>query len=173
MKQQMRTVNFEEYNRAAKRDLYLKGSINRWTYYEKVIDIIKRENPKSVLELGPRTLPIVNGSDTMDKIEHIESLTFLHDATKFPWPINNSSYDMFIALQVWEYLKGKQQEAFEEVIRISKKAIISFPYKWIFTTRISHWNINDRKIKKWTLNIRPVEVHIKARRAIYFFEFDK
>ena len=169
----MKTITFEEYNKVTVNDLYFKGFKNRWRYFEKVIDIINQEKPKSVLELGPRTLPLVHGSDTMDKKQFGIHLTYLHDATEIPWPIKDSSYDIFIALQVWEHLKGKQQQAFEEVIRIARKAIISFPYKWFFTIRGSHWNIDERKIGKWTLDIKPQKVHITVRRAIYFFVFSK
>lgn len=53
-----------------------------------------------------------------------------HNATEKPWPIANKQYDLFIALQVWERLDNKQSRAFREVMRVSRAAILSFPYLW-------------------------------------------
>ena len=100
-------------------------------YFKEVIDSIKKEPPKSALELGPDNFPIVRQSDSMDKNGWLPRLTYHHDATKFPWPIKDSKYGLFIALQVWEHLQDKQKEAFREVMRIPRRAILSFPYNGI------------------------------------------
>jgi hypothetical protein len=168
----MRTLKYTEYERVVGKDFYFWSSRKRWKYFKKAIDIVNREEPASVLEMGPRTIPLVHDSHTMDIKEHGAPITYLHDARETPWPITDDRYDIFIALQVWEHLKGKQQEAFAEVARISRKAILSFPYKWFITTHPSHWNIDEKKISEWTLGVKPKEVHIIVRRAVYFFDFE-
>lgn len=142
---------------------------NRWSYYSKTIEIIKRFNPSSFLELGPgpACLELIKNSDTMDIAE---GCTIQHDATKIPWPIQDKKYDLFVALQVWEHLDNKQKEAFAEVIRISKKAILSFPYKWKTDTSI-HRNIDEKKIKEWALGLTPKEEYIVGVRIICVYEF--
>ena len=109
---------------------------------------------------------------------------YLHDATKIPWPIIDKEYDMFIALQVWEHLLGKQKEAFREVMRISRMAILSFPYMWDCpkdnANYPEHHMIDEKIIADWTLNIEPIKVVkilrtgervSKGPRIIYFWKF--
>lgn len=142
---------------------------NRWSYYSKVIEIIKRLNPSSLLELGPgpACFKLAKDSDTMDIVE---GCIIQHDATKIPWPIQDKKYDLFVALQVWEHLDNKQKEAFSEVIRISKRAIFSFPYKWKNDTPM-HRNIDKKKIKKWALGNIPKEEYLIGTRLICVYEF--
>lgn len=165
-------LTFAEFKKMKERyPLYL-GSYykDRWSYIKEVIAIIKRERPKKVLELGAYAVPIVKGSDTMDKEIAHPKLTYHHDATKFPWPIKEAGYDLFIALQVWEHLEDKQKEAFKEVMRVSKAAILSFPYKWDIPGDCHH-GIDDEKIAEWTLHVEPEEKITVADRIIYFFRF--
>lgn len=167
----MRLMTYSEFEELRKQDPYYKKS--RWEYLKEVIDIITKESFNSVLELGAYKQPIVHGSDIMDVNPNHPNLTYLHDATKIPWPVEDSKYDLFIALQVWEHLKDKQKEAFREVIRISKMAILSFPLNWNRPGDIHH-NITEEKISEWTLRINPVK-KIKVgkktlKRIIYFFK---
>ena len=166
----VRTITKQELEEASKLDSYYDG---RWPYFEKVIEIVEREKPRYVLELGPYKMPIVKDSDIMDMKQNVENLTYLHDATQTPWPIEDKKYDMFIALQVWEHLEGKEREAFEQVMRVSKSAILSFPYMWNCPQEPSHHMIDARKIAEWTLNVSPKEVIEVGIRIIYFFKFDK
>lgn len=112
------------------------------------------------------------------------SKEYLHDATVIPWPIADKEYDLFIALQVWEHLEGKQYEAFREVMRISKMAILTFPYLWGCPkddpNYPSHYMINENIIAEWILNIDPVKTIKIPRtgkrvtqgpRIIYFWKF--
>lgn len=176
---------------------------DRWRYFKEVINLIKEEKFDSVLELGPAKKSIVKFADVMDfSGDKIPNLKYKWDATKTPWPIEDKKYDLFIALQVWEHLyekkKGpcwegpKQREAFREVMRISKNAILSFPFEWHCPRSCpSHHNITKKKIAEWTLNVKPVKKirvynhkSIKKRfinfllfrkipsRIIYFFKFD-
>ncbi len=143
---------------------------DRWDYISEVIKIIKRESPQSVLELGPSRLPIVKGSDTMDRALLYPHLKYRHDATQVPWPIQDASYDLFIALQVWEHLRDKQPQAFREVMRVSRMAILSFPYRWHCRGDFHH-GIDDQQIAEWTLHVEPKETIKVGTRIIYVFEF--
>jgi len=142
----------------------------RWEYIEEVLRIVRRERPQSVLELGPGPLPIVKGSDTMDREALAPGLTYLHDATQFPWPIEDSRYDLFLALQVWEHLGESQQRAFQEVMRIAKAAVLSFPYKWHRPGNVHH-DIDETTIAEWTLHVPPEQILGTRKRIIYFFRF--
>lgn len=161
-------ITYAEFEKFAQKHKYYIG---RWEYFEKVIDIVKRESPKTALEIGPYLLPIIKNADTMDIKAYYPNLTFLHDATDVPWPIKDGQYDICIALQVWEHFVDKHQDAFKEVMRVSKKAILSFPYKWYSPLDPIHHNIDDKKIAEWTLNVRPEEVIKLGSRIIYFFDF--
>jgi len=170
---EMRLMTYSEFEELRKQDPYYKKS--RWGYLKEVIGIITKESFNSVLELGAYKQPIVHGSDIMDVNPNRPNLTYLHDATRIPWPVENSKYDLFIALQVWEHLKDKQKEAFKEVIRTSKMAILSFPLNWNCPENIRHHNITEEKISEWTLHINPVKkIKVGKRsseRIIYFFKF--
>lgn len=166
-KEGMETVTYPEFVILQEKDPYYNG---RWEYFKEVIDIIKKDQPQSVLELGANTFPIVKESDSMDKNPWLPRLTYHHDANTFPWPIKDSKYDLFIALQVWEHLGSKQKEAFKEVMRISRRAILSFPYKWNCPGDIHH-NIDERRIAEWTLHVKPEEIRRTGKRIIYLFNF--
>jgi hypothetical protein len=179
-------------------DLLAKGSDRkyyngRWNYYKAVIDLVKELNPMSVLEIGPSRKTIVNQSDIMinpieDKYGRPESkvgTTVLFNATEKPWPIDDKKYDLVIALQVWEHLTNKQTRAFREVMRVSKMAILSFPYLWDCpfkeNHRFDHHMIDDELIADWTLNVKPEKVIMipksgdeigKWEKKIYFWKFD-
>jgi len=170
---------------------YYKG---RWKYFKEVIKIIKNENIKSVLEIGPGLLPIVKDSDILlnpqddhfGKPNEYHGKVIIHDITIKPWPIKDKEYDLLIALQVWEHLDNKQSRAFREAARTSKMAILSFPYLWEGgkekSTHRAHRNIDKELIGDWTLNIKPEKIieipktgheFSKGSRLIYFWKFDK
>ena len=176
----------------------LKGSAGayytgRWAYFNDVIQIIESQKDiKKVLELGPSFMPVVKDCDIMLKPEAdawgrptVKSKKeYYHDATMIPWPVEDKEYDVFIALQVWEHLVGKQKEAFKEVMRTSKKAILSFPYLWDCpkdnANYPEHHMIDEKIISEWTLGIEPEKVIriprtgekvSKGPRIIYFWKF--
>jgi hypothetical protein len=142
----------------------------RMEYFKEVISIIKNENFKRVVELGPGYLPIVkNGDiilnpidDNFGKPTDGKNKILRFDATIKPWPVNDKEYDLFIALQVWEHLDNKQTRAFKEVMRVAKNAILSFPYKWDGgeekPSHRAHRDIDLDLIKDWTLNIKPKKI---------------
>ena len=91
---------------------------------------------------------------------------------------------MFIALQVWEHLGNKQSRAFREVMRISRSAVLSFPYDWDCpkgnANYPEHHRIDEELIGDWTLGVRPKDVTriertgpevSKGPRIIYYWEF--
>ena len=188
----MKTMTISDYQALICGDLgdYYAG---RWEYYNVVIDMIQRNNPSSVLELGPGQHTLVQGCDIMVKPEidvwgspiNPVGRVYLHDATEKPWPIADKSYDLFIGLQVWEHLSNKQPRAFREVMRIAKAAILSFPYQWDCpkdnANYPEHHQIDEALIADWTLNFKPEEVVkiqrtgekvSKGPRIIYYWKFE-
>ncbi|MBR9706639.1 hypothetical protein GOV14_06405 [Candidatus Pacearchaeota archaeon] len=150
----MKLLTHEEYLRLGESDEYYRG---RWKYFKEVIEVIKKIEPSNVLELGPYRAPFVSGSDIMDCDNHLKGIKYPQDAGIVPWPIQDKQYDLFIALQVWEHLDGRQKQAFREVMRISKYAILSFPYKWTKSKYKNHNKINNAIIKDWTLGVKPIK----------------
>ena len=166
--------------------------IGRWEYFKEVLKLIQNEKVERVIELGPGLLPIVKNSDlimnpeedSFGKPNELNGKVFTFDATTKPWPINDKQYDLFIALQVWEHLDNKQSRAFREVMRISKAAILSFPYHWEGgeekPSHRAHRCIDREIIEDWTLNIKPEKIieiprtgteFDKGPRIIYFWKF--
>lgn len=185
-------MTYEDYRLLLKGDLgrYYEG---RWEYFKEVLDIIKSEKVESVLEIGPAQEPIVKNCDVMikpgddmwgrPKNEFFQK-EYLHDATEKPWPIEDKYYDLVVALQVWEHLDNKQSKAFREVMRISKMAILSFPYIWDCPKDSrnypAHHMIDEELISDWTLNVKPEKIIkiprtgsevSKGPRIIYFWKF--
>jgi hypothetical protein len=161
------TLAFRDYLKLKEEDNYYGG---RWAYIKKVIDIVKKVSPEKVLELGPRRMPIVRTSDIMDIYAHGPALEYLHDAGKTPWPVGDKAYDLFIALQVWEHLEGRQAEAFKEVMRVAGSAILSFPYKR-YCPGNCHHGVDEKVISEWTLHVRPKKIIKAGTVIIYLFEF--
>ncbi len=173
----MQPITYRDFIEVEKRDSYYKG---RWKYFRLVVDLVHRVKPESVLELGPYRLPLVKGGHTMDIVKVLDNLTYFHDATKIPWPITDKKYDLFISCEVWEHLGNSQPEAFREAMRISRRAIFSFPYKWKYRKdardeeALTHRDIDEAKIAEWTLHRKPSQTAFSAdkRYIVYFFEFD-
>jgi hypothetical protein len=132
----------------------------RWPYIEAAGKLAHKVAPESAIELGPFQRPLLTGSHCMD-IKHWGGplrIDVLWDAAKTPWPLEDASYDIFVALQVWEHLRGAQRDAFRQVMRIAKSAILSFPLEWqMVDTQDCHHGITPDTVSKWTLGIRPVE----------------
>jgi len=160
----------EKFKEICGKEKYYWG---RWSYFKYVVEYLKDKDLSSVVEVGAHRYPIVEGCDTLD-YDKIYSPTYLHDATKIPWPIGTSTYDIFIALQVWEHLGDQQERAFLEVLRTTKKyAILSFPYKWT-SSSMEHRNIDENVIAKWTCNVVPEKIEMGGsggkRKIIYFYK---
>ena len=165
----MEYINYSDYENMLDTDVtYWNG---RWNYYKEVIEILNNEEITSALELGPYNISIVKNGDVMDKIEYLENIKYVWDATRTPWPVEDKKYDIFIALQVWEHLEDKQKECFSEVIRVSKSVILSFPLNW-YCPGDCHHGITQETIKEWTLEYEPVKILEVGTRIIYHFKFD-
>ncbi|MBF0122407.1 MAG: hypothetical protein HQL21_03225 [Candidatus Omnitrophica bacterium] len=163
-------ITRQEFIEIKNKNKYWMG---RWSYMREVVLIINEINPSSALEIGSRELPIMHGSDVMDlSRKYLSSVKYVWDATRVPWPMGDRHYDLVVALQVWEHLLGFQKEAFAEVMRVARRAILSFSYKWQCNPKDCHYNIDEAKIAEWTLNVKPVLIKQVGTRIIYYFDFD-
>lgn len=168
----MNIITHEKYIDIVKNlnnDYWNKSVKQRWLYLEKVAEIAKDINPTTAVEVGCFGVPIILDANTID-INSKQKPTYILDVSKTPYPFKDKQYDLFIALQVWEHLDGKQIEAFNEVKRISKNAILSFPYKWK-NGHISHIDIDEAKISEWTQELKPDLIIIVHSRIIYKWSF--
>ena len=145
-----------------------EGKNYRWQYMSYVIDILKEICPddNKLIEAGTSGMPLSDKSFLYEYPEYNLDIT--------PFKINgerikNYKYRSFVALQVFEHLQF-QEKTFQEIMRISESAILSFPYKWNWGDEM-HKNITGEKISKWTCNITPVNIKIINHRAIYYWEF--
>jgi hypothetical protein len=142
----------------------------RWEYFSIVLDIIQEIQPRRVLELGPGWIPVVKDADLMlgpeeDHFGRPGSATgrvIVHDATRKPWPVEDKTYDLVVALNVFEHLDNKQSRAFREAMRVARHVILSLPYGWEggkskWMHRI-HRDIDRELISDWTLGITPRRV---------------
>ena len=134
-----------------------------------VIDCLREICPddSKLIEAGTSGMPL---SDKSFLYEYPE-----YDLNVAPFKINgqrieNYQFDCFTALQVFEHLDN-QSAAFQEVMRIAKSAILSFPYKWTWGDAL-HKGIDGKKIEKWTCGVVPESIKIINHRAIYTFKFE-
>ena len=169
----LKPLAMEEFNRLLDDYPVFLGEYykSRWPYLKQAIEIAVEERPENILEVGSSWLPLFKGADVMDIRADVPNLKYHHDLSKIRWPIPDFSYDLLIGLQVWEHLGDKQADAFREVMRVAKKAILSFPYKWDCPHDLMHHMIDEEKIARWTLNVKPVKVIQAQGRIIYFFKF--
>jgi len=159
----MKLATIEDFNRVKANNPYWS---DRWNYLSVVVDFLKKLEFKTSLEIGAKELKLVSTSDTMD-IEQYDGLTYLHDVTT-KLPIEDKKYDILIALQVWEHLGDKKQEAFKEAMRVSKTMLLSFPYLWDCPKDLSHHNIGREQIAEWTLN-KDATIFVANSRIFYYF----
>ena len=156
---------------------------NRWGYMSAALkqasSLIGRHGLRTALELGAPVLPIIVGADVMDKKARPEldpSVSIrVFDATQVPWPVDDKAYDLFMALQVFEHLTDRQREAFLEVRRIARHAIVSLPIDWeMADPRNCHHRISNERVLSWFAPIVPTRIVQGTgghrRRLIYVFE---
>lgn len=163
------------------RETFLRTPYNsdRWGYTSIVIEKARSiEGAQRVLELGPGPMNrgIVDGSDTMGisnfkPLKGLEGrLTIKHDACQTPWPIADKAYDLFLALQVFEHLDGRQREAFAEAKRVARHIILTMPYQ----CRSERHRLNHSHYLKW-FGI-PTEVGLiekrKCPKVMLYFDVD-
>lgn len=169
MNEKLTPMTHDDFLILLARNRYYEG---RWPYYAAALEMLEAVEYSSVLELGPYQRPLIDGADIMDRAAYAGELTFPHDATIFPWPVADKSYDLFIATQVWEHLQGRQREAFGEVIRCSRAALLSFPIGWNCLGDCHH-GITEELVAEWTLHVPPVQTRRVDARMIWLYEFDE
>jgi hypothetical protein len=180
-------LTYENYKEKVKilNDKYWNDSFKgRWVYMKPVIDELKKMSPESALELGSYKISLMDFSDNMGldseyfDPENLKNKHFIFDARNTPWKdIKDKEYDVFVALQVLEHLSPNQSEVFNEIKRISKKCILTLPYKWDCPTNKTHHNITDKIISNWTNNIEPYKKLVlgdnsKRLRIMLCYNFD-
>jgi SAM-dependent methyltransferase len=156
---------------------------NRWGYMSTALleaaRLITTDDITSALELGAPVRPILVGAQVMDKTkrpEYDDSIpATTHDATDFPWPFPDKAFDLFLALQVFEHLKDRQQDAFLEVRRIARHAILSLPIDWVMDDpRNCHHMISEERALAWFAPVAPSRTieHVTGRRKRLIFVFE-
>ena len=142
-------------------------------------DLIRTHRLRTALELGPHLQPLIVGADTMS-LEDLAELRatgrrIVHDATVVPWPVEDGAYDLFVGLQVFEHLGTSQPEAFREVRRVARHAILSLPIDWEMKDPTDmHHLLRDEQVRSWFAPVVPTSVVVgnggRRKRLIYVFE---
>jgi hypothetical protein len=176
----IRPIAMREFDAMAQAFAYYRG---RWGYVslacQEAGELIDTYGLTSALELGAHLRSIIVGADVMDRrippeLE-AEGQAIVHDATKVPWPIEEKRYGLFVALQVFEHLRDRQIEAFAEVRRVARHAIVSLPIDWVMDDPTNcHHQISHERALEWfhpTLPTRVVRHDTgRRKRVIYVFE---
>jgi hypothetical protein len=142
-------------------------------------EMIDRKGLQTALELGPNVRSLIIGADVMDIVPRPGILTegrlIVADATRAPWPVDAGRYDLFVALQVFEHLGTRQPEAFLEVRRNARNAILSLPIDWVMADpRNCHHLVTEERVLGWFAPVVPTKVVVgnsgHRKRLIYVFE---
>ncbi len=113
--------------------------LDRWRYFNSIIDLVQQAKPQSVLEIDPELFTVVANADIMHQLRKDYVPFSIHtnackcydfDAAKPPWPIVDKQYDLVIALRLFERLSGNQADVFREMARIARNVIVSVPCDW-------------------------------------------
>lgn len=146
-----------------------EGKNYRWQYMGYVIEQLKQICPDDtkLIEAGTSGMPLSNRSFLYEYP--------MYDLNVVPYggiKFSDKTFDSFVALQVWEHLDN-QERAFKEVMRISKSAILSFPYMWPKGKGHDdrHVGIDDIKIKQWTCGVKPEKTKLINNRMVYVWKF--
>ena len=138
-----------------------EGADYRWEYMEYAITELQRLNAKNIIEAGAFRMPLCDNSFMFDFPNH--------NLDRIPYNFKDKEFDIFVALQTWEHL-DRQTEAFQEVMRISKNAILSFPYRWRHGDQ-RHRGIDSKRISMWTCGVEPARMKLIKDRIVYTWEF--
>ena len=141
--------------------------------------MIERKGLQTALELGPYLRPLIVGADVIDIVHNdrlrSEGRLIVHDATLAPWPFPDKAYDLFVGLQVFEHLGTRQPDAFREVRRVARNAILSLPIDWVMANpRNCHHQLTNERVLSWFAPIVPTRVEVgnggHHKRLLYVFE---
>lgn len=176
----IRPMSRSEFFAMAAAEPYYRG---RWRYtavaLAEAASLIVRHDITTALEVGAPVKPILTGAHVMDR-RHRAALdpsveVTIHDATVVPWPFEDKRFGLFVALQVFEHLNGRQSEAFREVRRVARHAIISVPIDWEMDdpTNVHHM-IPEERVLSWFAPVLPTRRlegnRGSRRRVVYVFE---
>lgn len=176
----IRPLRREEFDAMAEANPYYQG---RWRYTSRALleagRLIARDKLTSALEVGAPVQPVIVGAHVMDyrardELEAGVPVT-IHDATIVPWPFEDKQFDLFIALQVWEHLGTRQAEAFREVRRVARHAILSLPVNWEMANPADiHHMISEERVLSWFAPVVPTRIFEgnpgPKKRLVYVFE---
>lgn len=155
---------------------------DKWEYLDGVIkQIIKFDESEFVLELAPYKSPLVrledvmdNNSDCVNQYPYSTEGFIHHDYSKVPYPIEDKEYDLVIACQILENcgMDGEQKMVFDELERISKRAIITLPYKWFNPQNRENHMLDENVFDYWAGNRKPVFEQIVGGYILRVYEFE-
>lgn len=178
----IRALTQPEFEATARRHTYY-GARGRYLSVAARVagELIAAHDLQTALELGPYLRPVVVGADVIDirddpDLEIAASgRRIIHDATSAPWPFADGQYDLFVALQVFEHLRGAQGVAFREACRVARHVVISAPIDWqMDDPRNCHHAISNEHALSWFLPSRPTRIEVgnpgPRKRLIYVFE---
>ncbi len=128
---------------------YLKSADRRWEYIAVVMDMLKEIKPDTSIEMGCWGIPCISDSVTVDNVRIDNTYPQrLLDGDITPYPFKTGEFDVFIALQVFEHLRHKE-EAFREAKRVAGNVILSLPYNITGDVGNDHVGIGDAEIERW------------------------
>jgi hypothetical protein len=142
-------------------------------------EMIRRKRLRTALELGPHLRSLIKGADVMDVAVNpaieAEGRLIAANATVTPWPFEDKTYDLFVALQVFEHLGSRQPEAFREVRRVARNAILSLPIDWVMADPTDlHHGLSNETVLGWFAPVTPTQVLVgnggQRKRLLYVFE---
>ncbi len=124
----------------------------RWEYISVVMEILRKMEPATSIEMGSYGIKCIKDSVTVDKKRLGNAYPqMILNGNSTPYPFETGQFDVFIALQVFEHVKNKVG-AFQEAKRIAKNVILSLPYNIPFIPEDPlncHTEIGDREIAGW------------------------
>lgn len=158
---------------------YYKARGRYMSVASRLIDELSaRYRLRTALELGPHLRPIATNADVLDIVAppglRTKGRVVKGDATG-SWPFPDKAYDLVVALQVFEHLGDRQADAFREVVRVARHAIISLPVDWVMSDPANcHHGITEERVLGWFAPVKPTRVVEgnggPKRRVIYVFE---
>jgi hypothetical protein len=155
---------------------YWKDAKDRWAHYSRVGEIISANShtDAKALELDSMGIPVVRNADLMDHDRHLSNYDrgkpdYVLDVRHIPWPVENKSYDWFIALRVFHHLWPVQRECFEEARRISKNTILVVPEKLPPDGGVA---ILPEHFREWNSGVRPDIIEPAGRFGYIYARLD-
>ncbi|QLA16089.1 methyltransferase domain-containing protein [Desulfolutivibrio sulfoxidireducens] len=173
----MHFLTFDEYLgqiAASGRAYWKKSASERWEYLAAAMGMAQVYMPESLLEIGSAGLKCSRDSIGIDTNRDFPAEVY-HDICEVPWPFKDKEFDMVLALQVFEHLKGHQRESFQEVKRVSKSFILSIPYKWKRDPGNCHNNLSESDLYAWTgmhPNCMAIVGHPRRLRLVARYAFE-